>query len=282
MRSEHILLEAGVSFKAQHFSDLVSNETPCDATWFEVHPENYMVDGGLRLHQLETLRTQYPLSMHGVGLSLGGGELPDPLHLHRLKALVDRFEPTLVSEHIAWSAHNGLYLADLLPVPRTPDALDNLVRAIDKTQTYLNRQILIENPSNYLTFCDDVIPELEFITDAALRSGCRLLVDVNNIYISAHNLGFRAETYLDGIPGEFVGEIHLAGHTKDAASSESMLIDTHGCGVSESVWGLYERLVRRIGLKPTLVEWDNDIPSWSVLNDEAKRVASIHAACCSL
>ena len=268
-------ISSGVSFKAQHF-DAIVDGGHSDATWFEVHPENYMVAGGPRLEQLEKLRADFPISMHGVGLSLGGGEPLNPSYLGAFKSLIERFEPILVSEHMAWSSHRGRYLADLLPVPLTPEALTGLVEAIEYTQGFLHRRILIENPSNYLSFPEDVIPELEFITEAAKRSGCGLLIDVNNIYVSAHNLGFDPVDYIDGILGDIVGEVHLAGHSVDTTNSrDSFLIDAHGNEVSEPVWALYARLIQRIGEKPTLIEWDNDIPSWEMLDEQARLAALI-------
>lgn len=258
---------AGVGFKAEH-AEAVLDGTPL-VSWFEIHPENYMVAGGPRLAMLEALCGQYPVSMHGVGLSLGGGEPPDENHLADLKRLVDRFNPASVSEHIAWSAHEGLYMADLLPTPMTGKSLDQLVAAIGQVQDYLGRQILIENPTSYMALPHNSIPELDFITEAARRSGCGLLIDVNNVYISAHNLGFDANAFIDAVPGDLVGEIHLAGHEQDADRRDDVLIDTHSRPVASPVWALFERLIARIGPRPTLIEWDNDIPDWPVLQREA-------------
>ena len=175
----------------------------------------------------------------------------------------------MVSEHIAWSSHEGLYMADLLPTPMTKTSLDHLVAAIDTVQSHIARRILIENPTSYLPLPQNSISELDFITEAARRSGCGLLIDVNNIYISAHNLGFDAEAFVDGIPADLVGEIHLAGHERDANDQDSILIDTHSRPVADPVWALFDRLIARIGPKPTLIEWDNDVPSWPVLQHEA-------------
>ncbi|WP_277278160.1 DUF692 domain-containing protein, partial [Thalassospira lucentensis] len=183
--------------------------------------------------------------------------------------LVDRFNPAMVSEHIAWSSHEGLYMADLLPTPMTKTSLDQLVAAIDTVQSHIGRRILIENPTSYLPLPQNSISELDFITEAARRSGCGLLIDVNNIYISAHNLGFDAEAFVDGIPADLVGEVHLAGHERDANDQDSILIDTHSRPVADPVWALFDRLIARIGPKPTLIEWDNDVPSWPVLQHEA-------------
>ncbi|KZD01359.1 MULTISPECIES: DUF692 domain-containing protein [unclassified Thalassospira] len=258
---------AGVGFKAEHAQD-VFDAVPT-VGWFEIHPENYMVAGGPRLAMLEELSAHYPVSMHGVGLSLGGGEPLNNNHLADLKRLVDRFNPAMVSEHIAWSAHEGLYMADLLPTPMTKTSLSQLVDAINSVQDFIGRRILIENPTSYVPLPQNSIPELEFITEAAARSGCGLLIDVNNVYISAHNLGFDANTFIDAVPGDLVGEIHLAGHEEDANPDDNVLIDTHSRPVADPVWDLFDRLIARIGRKPTLIEWDNDVPSWDVLAREA-------------
>ncbi len=264
---------AGVGFKGAHADDVIGQ--PKQVGWFEIHPENYMVSGGPRLAVLEALRADYPISMHGVGLSLGGGERLDPHHLADLKRLVDRFEPAMLSEHIAWSSHDGLYMADLLPAPMTQKSLDQLVEAIDEVQTVTGCKILIENPTSYLALPQNSIPEIDFITEAARRSGCGLLIDVNNIYISACNLGFDASDYVDAIPGDLIGEIHLAGHEADANSNEKVLIDTHSRPVSDPVWDLFDCLIARIGARPTLIEWDNDVPDWATLRAEAA-LADLH------
>ena len=263
----HLPACAGVGFKAEHADEILGGKA--SVGWFEIHPENYMVAGGPRLAMLADVCAQYPVSMHGVGLSLGGGDPLDARHLADLKRLVDRFNPAMVSEHIAWSSHEGLYMADLLPTPMTKTSLDQLVAAIDTVQSHIARRILIENPTSYLPLPQNSISELDFIIEAARRSGCGLLIDVNNIYISAHNLGFDAEAFVDGIPADLVGEIHLAGHERDANDQDSILIDTHSRPVADPVWALFDRLIARIGPKPTLIEWDNDVPSWPVLQHEA-------------
>ena len=260
---------AGTSFKPDHAAAIA--EDAGSVSWFEVHPENYMVRGGPRLAQLEALRAEFPLSFHGVGLSLGAGELPDKKHLAALKALIERFEPGLVSEHLAWSSHEGLYFADLLPSALTPAVLNGVIDAIDKTQEFLGRNILIENPSSYVPRPDSWLPEVEFMSELAERSGCRLLMDINNIHVSAHNLNFDACGYVDAIPGALVGEIHLAGHSIDTNDGDPILIDTHGARVADEVWSLYLRLIERIGPRPTLVEWDTNLPEWSVLRAEAEQ-----------
>lgn len=258
----------GVGFKAQHAQDVLGRQS--DLGWFEVHPENYMVAGGPRHTILESLRGMYPLSLHGVGLSLAGAERPDRDHLRALRSLIDRYQPGLVSEHIAWSAHDGVFLADLLPAPLAKATLDQLCINIDETQDALGRRILIENPAQYFLFPGSDIPEPEFIVEAARRTGCGLLVDVNNIFVSAVNLGFDAKDYIDALPPELIGEIHLAGHSVDQVNKRTMLIDNHVGPVSPEVWDLFRRLIRRTGPKPTLIEWDNDIPEWPVLYREAK------------
>ncbi|MFV1850050.1 MAG: DUF692 domain-containing protein [Thalassospira sp.] len=258
---------AGVGFKAEHAQDIFGNDPAVG--WFEIHPENYMVAGGPRLAMLEKLCAHYPVSMHGVGLSLGGGETLSENHLADLKRLVDRFDPAMVSEHIAWSSHEGLYMADLLPTPMTKTSLDHLVQAIETVQDYIGRRILIENPTSYMPLPQNSIPELDFITEAARRSGCGLLIDVNNVYISAHNLGFDAGAFIAAVPGDLVGEIHLAGHERDANPDDDVLIDTHSRPVADPVWALFDQLISRIGPRPTLIEWDNDVPGWDVLAAEA-------------
>ena len=260
---------AGASFKGEH-AGAVFGERP-DIGWFEVHPENYMVAGGPRLAMLEALREAWPLSLHGVGLSLGGAERLDRDHLAALGALADRFQPGLVSEHIAWSAHDGVWFADLLPPSLSAAGLDLLCDNIDEMQEALGRAVLIENPASYLVLPDCEMDELSFVVEAARRTGCGLLVDLNNIHVSAVNTGLDGESYVDAIPGALVGEIHLAGFGIDDAGGERLLIDSHGAPVDNAVWRLYDRLIGRIGARPTLVEWDKDIPAWEALFAEAKK-----------
>lgn len=265
-----MLPAAGIGFKAEHFHEAVAS--PAAGLWFEVHAENYMVAGGPRLAMLEALRRERPLSLHGVGMSLAGAADPDPEHLAALKRLVDRFEPALVSEHLAWSRLDGRCFPDLLPVPRTNQVLARCAANIGRVQDALGRQILIENPSHYLALSDHSWSETSFLAELARRSGCGLLIDVNNVVVGAHNLGFDPAAWLDAVPAHHVGEIHLAGHSLDAEGS--LLIDSHDAPVSEPVWALYRRLVERVGARPTLIERDGNLPPFAELMGERQRAQS--------
>jgi uncharacterized protein (UPF0276 family) len=262
---------AGVGFKAEHFAEALA--APAADLWFEVHAENYMVAGGPRLAMLEAVRNERPLSLHGVGMSLAGAADPDPDHLAALKRLVDRFEPELVSEHLAWSRLDGRCFPDLLPVPRTNEVLKRLAGNIGRVQDALGREILIENPTHYLALRDHQWSETSFLAELARRSGCRLLIDVNNVAVGAHNLGFNAAAWLDDIPTKLVGEIHLAGHTLDGEGT--LLIDSHDAPVSDVVWQLYEGFVARVGATPTLIERDGNLPPFAALMAERERAQSI-------
>ena len=266
---------AGLGLKPQHYADAIS-ETAAGA-WFEIHPENYMCDGGPRHAALAAVRDRHPLSLHGVGLSLAGDEEPDETHLARLRQLVDRYEPFMVSEHLAWSRRGGAYHPDLLPFPRTQAALVRIARHIDRTQEVLGRRILIENPSLYLALEGHDWSETEFLVGLCRRTGCGLLLDVNNVHVSANNLGYSAETYLDAIPENLVGEIHLAGHAPDPKLGEDLLIDTHGAPVDDAVWRLYRRFIARTGPRPTLIERDDNIPAYADLAAERGAAARILA-----
>ena len=262
---------AGIGFKAEHFAEALA--APAAGLWFEVHPENYMVDGGPRLAMLERLRRDRSLSLHGVGMSLGGAADPDREHLAALKRIVDRFEPELVSEHLAWSRLDGRCFPDLLPVPRTNEALRRLAANIGRVQDVLGREILIENPSHYLALRDHQWSETSFLAELARRTGCKLLIDVNNVAVGAHNLGYDATEWLQDIPAKLVGEIHLAGHTLDAEGT--LLIDSHDAPVSNGVWELYRAFVERIGARPTLIERDGNVPSFAELMAERERAEAI-------
>ncbi len=237
-----------------------------------------MVDGGPRLAWLETIRGRHPLSLHGVGLSLAADAPPDALHLGRLAALVERFEPALVSEHLAWSTWRGAYRPDLLPFPRTSEALARLVDNVDRVQQALSRRIALENPSHYLRIEGHEYEEIAFLTEIARRSGCGLLLDVNNVYVGARNLGFDAEAYVDSFPAGHVDEIHLAGHSPDHEFGEALLIDSHDAPVAPAVWSLYERLIGRIGPRPTLIERDDNLPAFDVLQQERRRAEAVLCA----
>jgi uncharacterized protein (UPF0276 family) len=263
---------AGIGLRHPHHRALLESER-CTG-WLEAHAENYMA-GGWSRHVLDRLREAYPISLHGVGLSLGGTGRLDADHLERLRQLVQRVEPALVSEHVAWTGHDGLYLNDLLPLPWTGEALANLVTHIDQTQTALGRPILIENPSSYLAFRHAEMSEEEFLIEACRRSGCGLLLDVNNVYVSARNLGFDAAAYLQAIPGRLVSEIHLAGHSRRDVEGIELRIDDHGSTVDPAVWALYRATIARIGPRPTLIEWDSEIPSLAVLVEEAAKADAI-------
>jgi hypothetical protein len=266
-------LSAGLGLKPEHYDE--ARVASADGLWFEVHPENYMVEGGPRLAWLETIRGRHPLSLHGVGLSLAADAQPDALHLRRLAALVERFEPALVSEHLAWSSWRGAYRPDLLPFPRTDEALARLVDNIDQVQQALSRRIAIENPSHYLRIEGHQHDEIAFLTEIARRSGCGLLLDVNNVFVSARNLEFDAEAYVDSFPAGDVDEIHLAGHSADPSLGEALLVDSHDAPVSPAVWSLYERLIARIGPRPTLIERDGNLPAFDVLQQERRRAEAV-------
>ena len=257
---------AGIGFKAEHFDEAAN----CVASglWFEAHAENYMVEGGPRLAMLEALRSAHPLSLHGVGLSLAADADPDTRHVARLKMLVDRFEPFVVSEHLAWSAWRGVRNPGLLPFPRTRAALDRIAANVMRVQDALGRVILIENPALYMSLDRHELTETEFLHELVRRSGCGLLIDVNNVYVSANNLGFSAQAYLEAISGTAIGEIHLAGHAADTRYGACLLVDTHDAPICEAVWDLYEGLIDRVGPKPTLIERDDNIPRFAELRRE--------------
>ena len=254
---------AGIGLRAPHVSRVLAERPP--VAWFEVHSENYFGDGGPALVALDRIRADYPLSLHGVGLSLGSTDPLDVGHLDKLKRLADRVRPARVSEHLCWSSVNGRHYNDLLPLPYTSEALDHVCARVGQVQDYLGREILVENVSCYLTFPESTIPEHEFVVAVATRTGCRLLVDVNNIYVNSRNHGIDADAYLAAISPAMVAEVHLAGFD----ASGPLLIDTHGAPVAPDVWALYGRALRRFGAVPTLIEWDTDIPEFDVLLREA-------------
>jgi hypothetical protein len=260
---------AGIGLRAPHYAEVL-RELPA-IPWLEVHSENFFADGGRPHEVLEQVCSHYPLSLHGVGLSLGSTDPLNTWHLDKLKGLIQRYEPGLVSEHLCWCSVDKRYFNDLLPLPYTEEALRHISDRIAQVQDYLGRQILIENLSSYLQFTDSTIPEWEFIAAVAERSGCGILLDVNNIYVNARNHGFDAGAYLEAIPVAAVKEIHLAGYEDEG----DCLIDTHGKPVADDVWRLYEQAVYRFGRVPTLIEWDTDIPPLAVLLGEADHAQDI-------
>lgn len=266
---------AGIGLRAPHYRDLLE-QRPALA-FVEVHSENYFGDGGAPLHFLGRTREHYPLSLHGVGLSIGSADPLNQVYLARLKKLIDRFEPMLVSDHLCWCSIDGVYLNDLLPLPYSEAVLEHVCARVSAVQEFLGREILIENPSSYLQFASSAIPEWEFLAEVARRSGCGLLLDVNNIYVSSVNHGFDAHRYLAALPAAAVREIHLAGHTVKHHADGDILIDTHSAPVAEPVWALYRETLARLGPRPTLIEWDNDLPPLTTLVDEARRAELVPA-----
>lgn len=259
---------AGVGMRHPHIGDFLSDRQPVG--WVEVHSENFVGDGGPDLGALLAIRRELPVACHGVGLSLGAVDGLDKAHLARLGRLYERLEPAVVSEHIAWTVGDGVFLNDLLPLPWTEEALSVVCRNVDAAQSRFRRRILIENPSTYLAFPQSVIPEWEFATEVVRRTGCGLLLDVNNVYVSANNLGFSAAEYVRGIPHDAVGEIHLAGHSLCVRGTEFVRIDDHGSAVCDDVWALFADVLELTGRVPALIEWDTDIPALPVLLAEAR------------
>ena len=267
--------QAGIGLRAQHYAEVLADWPALG--WLEVHSENFFFPGGEALRVLDAVRQRYPVSLHGVGLSLGSSDELNRGHLHKLKALVERVQPAAVSEHLCWSSIGGRYLNDLLPLPYSEEALAGVCDRIRQAQDFLGRRIMIENVSSYVRFKGEVMPEWEFLAEVARRSDCDILLDVNNIFVSAANHGFAALDYLQAIPGERIGEIHLAGHEVDEGepADEDFLVDTHSRPVADAVWTLYVDALTRFGRKPTLIEWDNDIPALSVLLGEAGKAQAL-------
>jgi uncharacterized protein len=260
----------GVGFKAEHFGPIV--ETRPELGFFEVHAENYMGAGGPPHRRLDAIRERYPLSLHGVGLSIGSPGPLDRAHLQRLSAVARRFEPVLVSEHLAWSTHDGAFFNDLLPLPYTSETVGQVADHIDEVQSALGRTMLLENPSTYVGFVESTMAETDFLREIARRTGCGLLLDVNNVFVSATNQGYDPHRYLADFPLQAVGEVHLAGYAEDHDDAGlPLLIDAHNSPVRDPVWSLYAAAIRRLGSIPTLIEWDNDVPAWPALLSEARR-----------
>ncbi|MCB2109906.1 MAG: DUF692 domain-containing protein [Defluviimonas sp.] len=266
----------GIGYKPQHFSNILAGPEP--VAWLEIHAENYMGAGGRPIAQLRALAERFPISVHGVGLSIGGEAPLDNDHLARLKQLCDWLDPARFSEHLAWSTHGAEFLNDLLPLPYTTETLAHVVRHVDRVQDVLGRQMLLENPSVYLDFAESHLDEIDFLDEIARRTGCGLLLDVNNVYVSCTNRKTDPATYVDRFPHHLVGEIHLGGHDEDSDDvGARLLIDAHGSEVTDPVWQLYDRTIELGGARPTLIEWDSDVPEWPVLAAEAERAARILA-----
>jgi uncharacterized protein (UPF0276 family) len=265
---------AGTSFKHEHLYAILAESPQCG--FFEVHAENYMGAGGPPHQALERIRRDYPVSLHGVCMSIGGPEPLDRAHLARFRALVDRYEPALVSEHLAWSTHKTTFFNDLLPLPYTQATCTHVCDHIDEVQEAVGRRILIENPSTYLAFACSTMSETDFIQAIARRTGCGLLLDVNNVFVSATNHGYSALDYLSNFPLADVGEIHLAGHAEQSDDEgDRLLIDSHDTPVADAVWKLYEIVISRCGPMPTLIEWDSAVPAWPILRAEATAAQAI-------
>jgi uncharacterized protein len=265
--------QAGIGLRAAHYAEILGLRPRVG--WLEVHSENYFGGGGPALDYLERIRAHYPISLHGVGLSLGSTDPLDQAHLRKLKALVQRLEPGLVSDHLSWGSVDGRYFNDLLPLPYTEESLRHFCSRVIEAQAFLGRRILIENPSTYLQFAESAIPEPEFLREVARVTGCGILLDVNNVHVSAFNHRFDTARYLDEIPPRCVSEVHLAGHTRVGDGNDALLIDTHSAPVSEPVWSLYERALQRFGPVPTLIEWDAELPPLATLVAEAGRAQAM-------
>lgn len=268
--------KAGVGLKPEHYDAIL--ETRPDIGWFEIHAENYMGAGGPPHRYLSAIRDRYPVSLHGVGLSIGAARPLDGEHLKRLKRLSERYQPGLFSEHLAWSTHDTVFFNDLLPVPYNEDSVARVVEHVDEVQETVGRRMLLENPSTYLVFVESTMSEIDFLKEVARRSGCGLLLDVNNVHVSATNQKWDPIAYLDAFPMEQVGEVHLAGYAPDRDDDgDPLLIDAHDRPIDPVVWGYYEHAIGRLGAVPTLIEWDNDVPEWPVLFAEARRADAVLA-----
>lgn len=267
---QQIPIKAGIGLRGTHH-DLVATSSP-KVAWWEVHTENFFAEGGAALAFLRKVAALYPISFHGVGLSLGSVGLPDIQHLKKIKSLVDEFKPGLVSEHISWGQYNGIHTNDLLPLPYNDESLETITRNIDYVQNFSGRQILVENPSAYIQFTSTTMTEPEFVAKIIEKTKCGLLLDVNNIYVSCHNNKSNTFKYIENIDPAWVQEIHLAGHIR---VSKNLLFDTHSTKVCDDVWALYEFAIEKCGPVPTLIEWDSDVPELEVLQQEAAKAQAI-------
>lgn len=266
---------SGTSFKQEHIEEILG-DTSSYKGFFEIHAENYMGAGGPPHRMLEDIRKEYPVSLHGVAMSIGGMQPLDTQHLRRFQSLVERYEPALVSEHLAWSTHGGTFFNDLLPLPYTEATLSRVCEHIDQVQEAIRRPILLENPSTYVAFTDSTYDEVDFIKNISRRTGCGLLLDINNVFVSSKNQGFSALDYLRSFPLDRVAEIHLAGHAEQFDDEgDLLLIDSHDGPVSDAVWKLFEIIIDKYGSIPTLVEWDSNIPAWPVLEAEVRLAQTV-------
>ena len=273
-RSDPLPAAPGVGYKPQHFAQ-ISDDPGC-VQWLEIHAENYMGDGGRPLAQLRHLTEKFPISVHGVGLSIGGECPLDPAHLSRLKHLCDWLNPASFSEHLAWSTHEGFYLNDLIALPYTQETVTRVADHVAQVQDVLGRKMLLENPSSYLTFAESTLSEIDFLAEVVNSTGCGLLLDINNVFISATNQKTSAIEYIDSFPLEHVGEMHLGGHDEDEDETGAMLlIDSHGREVVDPVWALFDYTLRKSGPRPALIEWDANVPEWPQLAAEATRAAQV-------
>jgi uncharacterized protein (UPF0276 family) len=264
----------GIGLKSAHYQDILEQKPKID--WFEIHSENYLIDGGAASAMLSSIRKNYPISMHGIGLSLGSADGIERSHLIRLKKLAEDLDPFLISEHLSWNYVNNTYLPELIPIPYTDEAIDVFCRNIECAQDFLQRQILIENPSSYIQYTTSNYDESEFLTKIASKSGAGILLDVNNIYVSCVNHSWNIKDYIHSIPHNLVKEIHLAGHSTREINDQKLLIDTHDNFVSREVWELYAMAIQKFGNIPTLLEWDANIPELSVLVAEALKAKQFH------
>ncbi|HEX2239659.1 MAG TPA: DUF692 domain-containing protein [Actinomycetota bacterium] len=271
----HLPDRAGIGLKAQHCEEIVASRPAIG--FVEVHAENYMMAGGPPLRMLEKIRSSYPLSLHGIGLSIGGDGPLDRAHLMSLKKLLDRFAPAAFSEHLAWSTHNGIFLNNLLPVPYVRRTLARVCDHIDLVQERLGVRMLLENPSSYVVYERSEMTETEFLCEVVKRTGCGLLLDVSNVFVSAVNLAFDPEAYIAGLPAEHIGEIHLAGFSERHDEGGRVLVDAHASPVDQVVWSLYEQVLRRTGPVPTLIEWDHMVPRLPVLLEDAREADRVLA-----
>lgn len=267
------LLLTGIGLRPPHYTEFLEKRP--GVAWVEVHTDNYMIDGGRPLHVLEAVRKHYPVSLHGVNLSLGSADELNWAYLKKLRDLIQHIEPCLISEHLSWSSLNGHYFHDLFPLPYTEEALNVMVTHLRQVQDFLGRQVLIENISSYVQFAHSTMPEPVFLTEVARQSGCGILLDINNIFVTATHLGLDARHYIESIPADLVQEIHLAGYSEITINNRITLVDSHNRPVSSDVWALYRFAIQQLGRKPTIIEWDSELPALSTLYQEAAQAEQI-------